>query len=397
MGNGTPFGFYQMLLETIPTSWHLVPILAIGRQTSFAFRCGTNFYSRMPNPTKIAQNSLRAMIGFFLAILTYVAIAPLFVNIAREFHPVFGRIPKKDSRFVWRLEGNGVGSWGANCVRGASKAQTQGNTILILGDSFTEALQVDDDEHFAFLLEKKLKEKGMDRNVVAVGRSSHSVADYVAQAPQFLALHSPDWVVIQVTADDFGRDAWNKNLPGFARFQQNSLSDTIQVISVPVRDSNLLGRIGERVPFLAPFLLFTANRQGAALAWIKDNEQPWFHAQRREVSAKSGPNSLSKYPVGSEVELLAQAFQKRLTILYLPPFDPKRVDAEEPAEAFVRVECEKSGVQFASLREKFHELHESGRCPYGFENTRFNEGHWNRYGHQAAAAVLTGRFLSKQP
>jgi len=77
-----------------------------------------------------------------------------------------------------------------------------------------------------------------------------------------------------------------------------------------------------------------------------------------------------------------------VTILYLPPFDPMNTECIGPNEIVVQNASASAGVHFVSLRSGFNQLSETGRAPYGFANTRFNEGHWNRHGHRVAAEIL---------
>lgn len=95
-----------------------------------------------------------------LAVITANAIASRVSNCPSIYNPLLGRVPKPGARFNWQVEGNGQGIWTSNCVRRSELPMSSSKNILILGDSFVEALQVDDDEHFAHVLEKKLAFKG---------------------------------------------------------------------------------------------------------------------------------------------------------------------------------------------------------------------------------------------
>jgi hypothetical protein len=69
-------------------------------------------------------------------------------------------------------------------------------------------LQVDDNENYPAIVEASLAASRPLR-LVNVGRASRSPADYVFDAAQYRQLVQPVWTVIQLNADDFGRDAFS--------------------------------------------------------------------------------------------------------------------------------------------------------------------------------------------
>src|SRR5258707_563754 len=95
------------------------------------------------------------------------------------------------------------------------------------------------------------------------------------------------------------------------------------------------------------------------------------------------------------MQLLADVYQHRLTILYLPPFNPSKPSVPTEGEAILRNLAANSGLRFVSLRDKYQEMARKGRAPYGFSNTQFNHGHWNQFGHEAAAQLLFSNLMNQ--
>jgi hypothetical protein len=73
--------------------------------------------------------------------------------------PVFGFIPEPGRVMRSNAEGHGTGRWTDRGVRGAGPADPAKPPILVLGDSFTEARMVDDDEVYTAVLAKKLADR----------------------------------------------------------------------------------------------------------------------------------------------------------------------------------------------------------------------------------------------
>jgi hypothetical protein len=378
---------------------------------------GSNLRNGTPQTTvlKRAQAAGKVALGVGLALLTMNLAALWIYDLPSASNPLFGDVHQPGRRFRQRIEGNGSGVFTSNCVRRASLPATgRTPTLMVLGNSYTEATQVEDKDHFAYLLEQKLG----GTPVLAIGISGFSVADYIAGAATFKKLFRPDWVVIPVRAGDFAANAWKKNKGGgYANFEMEKASSqahdlqtplvgeiateprgSLGVVSTPINQPGWLSTTTrEKFPFWNPLVNFAYLRKSDLEAWMQGHDRPWFHAQAEESGVERRPEEgIGQYPLGDEMKLLANAYEGRLTLLYLPNFDPKFPAKESEAEKALRGLAEKHGVRFVSLREKFPALAEVGRAPYGFSNTRFNWGHWNRDGHEAAAKVLLGELRQLQ-
>jgi hypothetical protein len=351
------------------------------------------------------QRAAKVILGFGLALLTMNLIALRIYCLPSTPHRVFGEAHEPGKRFRQQVEGNGSGVWSSNCVRRASLPERgRGPVLLILGDSYTEAIQVNDEEHFAHLLEQRLG--GIP--VLAVGRSGYSVADYVAKAATFKQLFAPDRVIIQVGAGDFQADAWTRKEGGYSYFEwapaparvrpipvsrraqaPAAPSGSLKLVCLPVTPPGWLSTaVRENCPFWFPLVTFAYLRKSELTEWMSDQRQPWFHARAQASDEGTGKPEPGEYPLEAEMKLLAEAYDGRLTLLYLARFDPNNPGEETGIEQRLHGLARKYGVSLVSLREKFPELAAAGHAPYGFSNTRFNWGHWNRYGHRAAAALL---------
>ncbi len=165
-----------------------------------------------------AKVAVRVGSGLGLALLTMNLIATWMYNLPSAPNPMFGDVHEPGRRFRQQIEGNGSGVFTSNCVRRAAlPAAGEGSVLMVLGNSYTEATQVRDQEHFAHMLEQRLG----DIPVLATGIPGYSVADYVAEAGAFKKMFRPDWVIIPVRAADFG--AGNISLRDFALWKHQAM------------------------------------------------------------------------------------------------------------------------------------------------------------------------------
>lgn len=86
---------------------------------------------------------------------------------------------------------------------------------------------------------------------------------------------------------------------------------------------------------------------------------------------------------------LEEAYANRVTLLFLPDFDPRAPGAvTSEAERVFAEECAAHGWSCVDLRDAFRAFAARFESPYGFPNSAWNEGHMNEGGHAATAQLL---------
>jgi hypothetical protein len=333
--------------------------------------------------------------GAFLALLTMETVVRQVYSISFAREPGFGYIRKS---VLYRLEGDGLSRWTVHDLRRSAPPVPTKPSILVLGDSFTEALMVGDADVYTSLLERDLNASGLGVQVLNLGLSGTSAADYVAHAPLYRRLFSPLWTVVQLRTSDLTTDAWeagkshfkhglgNQGLevshakPHFEEVRENFWKQAVRAVP------SMLGYYGvERLSNFA---------EGAAA------ETPLFQAGSADSPARGADPGLEEgYPMEEEMNLLARAYDGRVTCLFLPRFEPDRPMAPESSVARRFEEhCERRALSCVNLRKTYAAFTRRRRSPFGFSNTAFNAGHMNADGHDAAAAELMsemGRLRSR--
>ena len=133
-----------------------------------------------------SRAAVRPIVGILLALLTFEVVLRQLTS----GHVVLDRRVGwvwQSTTVVHRLtEGWGVSHWRDDETRDHAPLPTNAPRVLFVGDSFTEALQVDDHEVFTGRLSSV--------NALNIGQSGHSTADYVAFAAEYRARFRPSGV-----------------------------------------------------------------------------------------------------------------------------------------------------------------------------------------------------------
>ncbi len=337
----------------------------------------------------------RVLVGVALALLAGEALSRGTVHFQYAWDADLGHIAEPGTRFRKWGEGSGSGEisrHGTRASEGASAAVASRTQVLVLGDSFSEAYQVRDDELFSNRLAGLLEGHGVHVQVTNAGRSGYSMADYVCRTPVFRRLFSPSWVVVQLNEWDFDGDAFDENTR-LARFRRNGE----EIACVPPALGPAPRRRGGprelahalRSRFTLPDRLLESLR--ARIAADRSGQPLFLAGQMPRDSPEEAPKHA--VPIREELALLRSAWGSRLTLLYLPAVDPARPLTRESLEVRVEAAARELGIRYRSLREELPALLAERKLPYGFSNTRLNVGHMNRDGHAAAARVLHREFL----
>lgn len=328
------------------------------------------------------RRALQRLTGVCLALLCLEGLTRSTFGTRTVAEADFPRVNAPGIPIRWGREGHATSHWEAHGVRrGSLPPNPSAKRVLVLGDSVTESLQVNDDQTFEWLTETKLTRAAGTR-VLNVGHSRFSLADYIFHAPRNVRVFAPDWVVVAVEESDFTTDAWAPAKPHLR------LTETGDLESIPVNEdarSDQLFRKLENLSRLVPYTLVRVREFRAAFA----TEPPLFRAGAAERKKAPAPTEAKDYHLDKQVDALAKAYAGRVTILYLPPFSPTAPHApESDVEARVRAAALARGIRFVVPRAAWEDLARRHVAPYGFENLGFNEGHMNPDGHRAVAEVL---------
>ncbi|MGC4079577.1 MAG: hypothetical protein QM702_21550 [Rubrivivax sp.] len=319
---------------------------------------------------------LRQGLAVLLALATAECVTRQVQFAPRVLDERIGFVVPAGSRTRWAVEGNGTGHYDATGVRRAGGGQ--GPTVLVVGDSFTEALHVDDDETFVARAESEAQRAGAPCRLLNVGIAGERTPIYVEHAPVYLARYSPSWTVVVLDSGDLTTDMFVQNATYFSGGMNG---EPLELHPVPVAGQGVSAR-WRQAKTNSALLQRTALQGVGFMAAVQGTR---LFRSGTEVPAAPPPNP-ADYPVAGALDALFAAYDERLTVVYLSQFKERsQVDAvEETAMAH----CRAKRRSCVALREEFPAFFQTGGAPYGHPNKGFNVGHLNAVGHAAVGRVL---------
>ena len=371
------------------------------------------------------------------AILVAVIIGEAFLRLIGfsyplpyRIDPVRGKVGRAHAVGVWAVEGNARFRFNAFGFRDAPRTLEKAPDVLrlaVLGDSFTEALQVNDDQTYTRLLEQRLN--GCFNRPVEV--LNFGIGGY-GQANQLLTLRhavlpfKPDGILLLFyPGNDVADNYPPPSTPDRVAFR---LRD-----SRLVEDRSYLERAwrNPRTRRLKNGIFALSDRSRALqlLIWAYGHlgSQQWAGPQGESPQSlpdpeADPPNPVLQSPAWQEAWTVTEALITEMDRIadgraipfwisvvpepgrVLPPDAPDRPrlppSKESPyfqAEARLSSLAERRGMRFIPLREALADYAERTRTYLaGFSPPTLGRGHWNTAGHRAAAETLARSFC-RQP
>ncbi|MDP7370996.1 MAG: hypothetical protein QF919_10955 [Nitrospinota bacterium] len=303
------------------------------------------------------------------------------------------RLNNYDSRFV----ANNFGYHDRNRT-----LQKKWKRILIIGDSFIEAPQINNlDDLLSFRLEKLINRGGpgcMGWEVIPVGMSGMGTAQHLILYEKFARDFKPDIVIYVMVYNDMGDNLKKWLKPRYR------LDDNDQLVFVPSRRSEysewklfVLG-IARRfdiyhgirtIPYLMrqagvvrePLKVIRAARlaEGGRQAYLDQIPGPIYWDFYETLLLKW------KRTVEKGGAKFLKAIQDSNTINF---GDPKASFYRDPTGEKVGSICKKHSIECVSFKEKFRrEFFRTGR-----RGRWRNDSHWDEVGHRLVAEVLNTKL-----
>lgn len=334
-------------------------------------------------------------------------------------------LPLSGWKYRYRNESWAVTEYGAHGFhRHSDLSSTDTPPILIWGDSFVEALQVQNSDKMDAVLESLLSTDGNLTPVGAVGNEKWGIGDYYFHIQKYEKLtgSSRCHFIHLFTLEDLYPDrnpAWRASLflssPSFHFVYRDSLGDE----NPRHRENKPLAEI-----IFAMHPQFFLKMKTRALE-IAHGEGLRFRPNppsSLSVPTETGPGgSRSGIPTDGElhpdwvkgeapipawrfaVDQLKKVATAPVVFIYapaVPKFDKEQVALDNPEAALVdrfRDLCREMGVGFIDLETEFRRAWlEEGRFVRGFHSSRPGAGHYNATGHEIVAEAIH-RWLKEHP
>ncbi len=273
-----------------------------------------------------------------------------------------------------------------------SRARLTGNApvagapyVVIMGNSFVEALQVPDLDTMGSVVERLSRDDGHPVNVRQYGWSGASPPKYALEAGSVERLWHPRMVVVVVHRDDFGPAALRTHW-SLAAINDGVISCSL----VPAETSSLQARIAQGVSHIG-ILNFAMRR--FVLDLLPGIESLF---QRALPNVPNLPIISDEEITHELLQSLKQAYGPKLFVIYAAEPDLKNPELGN-VEATMLRNCYELGIRCDSTGDAARKAILQGTgFLNGFLNTAPAEGHYNSEGHRIVGNVIWNEYTRRQ-
>jgi hypothetical protein len=341
----------------------------------------------------------RKILLLFLALLSASVLVEITLSAFRlsgvavldKYHYQLSRLPFKT--FFFSTEGSGCRKTNAYGFfdEEYNAIDTSTSRSLLYGNSFTEALQVNTNEVYDNILEKKLsKVSGQKIEIWNSAYSGMHLADYLSYYANLSSNLSFKNVIIQLNPDDI-------NKPKNADQVYFSIrSDSLLPIKTkdgnpsPLQSTNI--KLGS----------YSALWHNLSIRTLIFKKMLSGYSKKQSLAGTEG-NDFGKgqqsliNPDTSELLHMLKAFSnlaaKRNSKVFLFCYPiPDNLESNKALEII----CEKTGITFLDISSELKSIEKSTKYPLqGFLNTKIGHGHLNPHGHQVLAEILYEELKNK--
>lgn len=250
--------------------------------------------------------------------------------------------------------------------------------ILVLGDSFTQAIQVSDQAMFTRQLQERLGDRS---EVINDGRSGTSPAYYLAQAEFNKETFEPDWVIIQLNQGDFTTDPFDSQTNFY--FVKTETGFELKKNEAYVSSNPITSRFAQFQKMLNFSVARVLVERLAKLEARPAKTPPQPSATEAAEQLKT-QGALITWVVCE----LKEHYPK-LILLYIPTIDYFGDQAQSSVELQLTQAARAKGVPFVSVHQDYIDAFQTDRrVAHGFDNTQPGLGHINALGHALLAERL---------
>lgn len=336
---------------------------------------------------------------FIITLLASFILIDIFIRTAHisevsitKFYNDIGRGRRTNMNIVYFNEGFGI-RW-LNKYRYLGKATPPEKKvgqlrIALLGDSYVEALEVFDRQHFSVIAEKLIS-KSLGNKEVAIlnfGRRGFDIADMYAYQKNFVEKFSPDYILYFLSSYDLKPNYTdplrpkvkieNGELVISKNYSKKNLK-TYNLSSLLIQNSTIFNMINncikktDEVPF-GQIILEKA-----------------YNIFRSPVSFKESEQKNNEFELNPITEKILLSLDTSKVIIV-------NRDINGLPDKFIPI-IRKNNLKFLDLKNELNEAKEENHDPNYWKVTN-KRGHWNHYGHKIVgsqlAKYITELFIKK--
>ena len=303
-----------------------------------------------------------------------------------QLQPV--RVPVKtggqayDGRLVQSEEGYCVTHFHKSGFRDPVPKGRHKFTVLTLGDSFTEAVQVNDDQTFPSKTQALLQAQGIDVGIYNAGTSGGSPPRYISLASIYNQTLHPDPVVICLNTSDYTADYLDRA----HTFTAEKEGLGYKLVILPNSGKQRL----TKMPVVSQVIRTSLFQMAAKKMTVGGSGGG--EAESKPAKKSVGDEELTRY-VRWTLEQYKAAYP-HLTLVFVPGIDYFKFTTEGQHDEYILVaQCKELGVTLINMRTIYQDQYRQDGVPsHGFNNTSPGKGHINAHGHALLAEELSNEL-----
>lgn len=282
-------------------------------------------------------------------------------------------------------------------------SRSKAKSVLVIGDSFTEARSVMDYQNYVSVAETLARRDGADVDLRNFGKAGLSFALSVYRVSELMQEEKPDLIVFQTNYFDFMYEGFRQR--GSFRLiinDQGELELSIRkpnVNNAPVsnRSQTNTKRLEKVIgQMLSPFSIYQLSEHQRAAADADADVNP------PDPASQTG-NALSAIDPKTVTPLYVDFIEKTvgdIPIIFILLPNNIRVDGDVPSypkdskvEALASALSDHPNWHVIYPADPFNQLLADGYSPVGFGNTTPFDGHINVNGHRVLGELLASKIL----
>jgi hypothetical protein len=288
-------------------------------------------------------------------------------------------------------EGYGISHFRGDGSRITGNPQLDGiPTGIIIGDSFVEALQVNDTQTMGAEVERLSRRDSNPFNVRQYGWGGASTATYIAISEVIKQRWNPKWVAVVYNEDDFSVSSIRGGR--FWQMEVNN-SDFSVNISPVARTGQRFDPVLEKLGFTTKDLRGLLNKSTLLYLifekYLVSTELQNNASLNSEKNTDKQKSDEIKIVATGTIRALKKAYGSSLAIIYTPQIAMTSTNKMDDTEAILFSICQSEEVKFVSARDEMvKRLKNKKQLSEGFSNTSPGEGHLNNVGHEVVGQII---------
>ncbi|PWD97831.1 hypothetical protein [Marinilabilia rubra] len=305
-----------------------------------------------------------------------------------DFYEDIGRARRQNFNYVFFNEGFGIGEFNEFRYSGEGiPPEKDSNTIriILMGDSYVEALQVFDRHYFGNIAEQFLSERFSDTDfeLLNFGRSGFDLANVYAYHKTFAENFNPDYILYFITRGDLKPKNEDPLRPKL-QIQNDSL---VVDFDFPEQELKLFETTKFFLQESAIVNMLNNGRKKAESipvgSILLGKVYTWMQPAAG-VSEEMEATETENYEINPVTQKIIQSIDPDRIIVFNRSFSDLPVEFE--------ILCHDNNVRLYDLGQSLDSLRQTGQDPVAWPVTN-KYGHWNHLGHRFVGEEV-GRYLS---